>query len=251
MHAMTEYFREPENLIRAGFALNAGKLVTQYLRMTTTLGPAQRYEATLTLCVLQALLTQCSELIKEMSEDQNTEWMQDVTDVPTRWGLRRGFVKVDTFLEPLTYKRFLNSLRNACSHPTGSSSVTFPQSTGYSTIPGRSGQIETFEFCDSPNVIGGRIDDRFLSNARQKVDRKCAELTNAWRKLHSNSCPPFEVVKQGNKFQIYKDNQPFLQVFKAEIGLPDLIKIVSFVANYLAQPTQDFWDGSTVSQLIA
>ena len=248
---MTEYFRDPENRIRADFALRAGRLLSQYLNLSASLAPTQRYEATLTICVLQAVLTQCTELIKEMSADDKSEWKQTVTDVPTRWGLRRGFVKEDTSPEPLTYERFLTSLRNACSHPTGALRSSFTASTGYTTIPGPTGLVEAFEFVDSPCVKLGKVVSPFFSQKREKVERQCQQLAAEWNAFQPKSEVFFEVVQHGYGYQVFKDGQPFVRLLRVKIGLTELAGIAGYVANYLAQPTQEFWDGKTVSQLVA
>lgn len=248
---MTEYYRDPENRIRADFALRAGRLLSQYLSVSGSFAPSQRYEATLTICVLQALLTQCTELIKEMSAEDRSEWRQTVTDVPTRWGLRRGFVKEDTWPEPLTYERFLTSLRNACSHPTGASQTSFPASTGYTTIPGPTGKVEAFEFVDSPSVQKGTIQRPFISKNKEDVEIQCQKSTADWNKHNPHSEAFFEVVRVRDRYQLFKEGQPYIRLLRVKIGLTELTGIVSFVANYLAQPTQEFWDGKTVSPLVA
>jgi hypothetical protein len=186
-----------------------------------------------------------------MSEDERSEWKQTVTDVPTRWGLRKGFVKEDTWAEPLTYQRFLTSLRNACSHPTGALRSSFPVSTGYTTIPGPTGQVEAFEFIDSPCVKIGKVVSPFFSPQRERVERQCLQLATEWNAFHPESEVFFEAVQQGYGYQVFKDGQPFVRLLRVKISLTELAGIVSFVANYLAQPTQEFWDGKTLSPLVA
>lgn len=248
---MTEYFRDPENRIRAGFALHAGNLFLQYQRLSAPIQPSQRYEATLTICILQALLTQCAELIKQMSENARSEWNQVVTDVPTRWGLRRGFVKEDTNLEALTYRRFLDSLRNACSHPTDLGATAALRSTGYSTIPGSSGLIEAFEFIDSPSVQDGQLKRQFKSPSRREVERQVDKLNESWRKVGQKAEPPFHVEQVGKEYQVYKSGNEYFRLFRAVIPLSDLAEAVKFLSNYLAQPSQDYWDGKTIKELVA
>jgi len=50
--------------VQAGHAGNAGKLLKQYLQFAAAQPEPDRYEATLTICTLHWLLTQCAELLK-------------------------------------------------------------------------------------------------------------------------------------------------------------------------------------------
>ena len=61
-----QYFQEGKNQIRAGLALNAGKLLVQYDKFCQNLPLEERYDATLTICVLQALLTNRWQLVDAM-----------------------------------------------------------------------------------------------------------------------------------------------------------------------------------------
>ena len=63
---LMEYSRDEKNRIRAGFALNAGRLLEQYSRLSAGVRASERYDATLTICILQSLLTNCWELLKAM-----------------------------------------------------------------------------------------------------------------------------------------------------------------------------------------
>ncbi len=92
-----EYFREPGNLIQAGFALHAGKLMTHYGSLTATLRSQEKYDATLAVCVLQSLLTTCTELLSDMRAHQKPFFHELITDIPHRWGLTRSFITRNTF----------------------------------------------------------------------------------------------------------------------------------------------------------
>jgi len=76
-----EYFRQPGNLIQAGFALHAGRLLAQYCSLTTTLRPQAKYDATLVICVLQSLLTNCTELLSDMRAHQKSFFGEIITDI--------------------------------------------------------------------------------------------------------------------------------------------------------------------------
>lgn len=240
-----EYFREPNNKIQAGFALNAGKLLIQYQQMVESFPQESRYDATLAICVLQSLLTNCSELLDSMKEQLKQIWMEQLPDIPFRWGLKRGFVTLNTFPAPLTYERFIEHLRNALSHPTTPDKKPKLPSTGYTTILGSSGIIEAFRFTDSPWVSRGEDFAPYVSKNSTKVaeslkrfNRKYDCLVEA--SLNSRGC-----------YQAMHDGQPYRPIFIADIPLDSLVRIALELSNYLAQPTQEHWDGRIVHQLVA
>ncbi|NDD12076.1 MAG: hypothetical protein EB072_05360 [Betaproteobacteria bacterium] len=124
-------------------------------------------------------------------------------------------------------------------------------STGYSTIPGPTGLVEAFEFVDSPSVQNGRLRKQFRSNVRQVVQNTVTTLNNAWMEENQTSEEPFHVVRIGEEYQVYKNDNEYVRLFRAIIPLSDLTETVKFLANYLAQPSQHAWDGKTIKQLVA
>jgi len=63
---MTEYHRTGPGKIRADLALRVEKLLSQYGNLTRHLGEEEKYDATLLICALQTLLTNCYELLEAM-----------------------------------------------------------------------------------------------------------------------------------------------------------------------------------------
>lgn len=240
-----EYFREPNNTIQAGFALNAGKLLIQYQKIADSLPLESRYDATLIVCVLQSLLTNCSELIDSMKRHLRQVWMEPLPDIPYQWGLRRGFVKKDTFPPPLTYERFIKHLRNSLSHPTIPEKEQILPSTGYTTIPGSSGIIEAFQFTDSPWVDRGKDFSRYVSSDLHKVKESL-------RRFKRSDDFHLDITCNDNKnYYITYNNAHYRPIFIAEIPLDALFRISLELSNYLAQPTQKHWNGKSVHQLVA
>jgi len=240
-----EYYRQPNNRIQAGFALNAGKLLVQYQTMMAPLPAASRYEATLVICVFQSLLTNCSELLASMKKGDKASWNEPLPDISSKWGLQRKFVTRDNFPAPLTYKRFISHLRNAVSHPTTPSKEPQLPSTGYTTIPGSSGMIETFRFTESPWVYRGE-DFRSYVNKKETTVKRSLDRFNKEYGCHLECSRNSEGL-----YRAMQDGQPYRPIFIAEIPLAGLMNIALELANYLAQPTQENWDGRTVRQLVA
>src|SRR5471032_997178 len=144
-----EYFRDPKNQIQADIAYRLGMIANQY---RTSRSPAEEdFSVTLDVCILQNLLTTCTELLKSMSrkEEQVKYLTADIEKAPV-WGLRPNMIE-NTFRGQLTSEVVFRRLRNALSHPTALDlNGRFP-SSGYTTIPDVSGTIRRYCFVNSPD----------------------------------------------------------------------------------------------------
>ncbi len=250
---MSEYSR-PNDKIQAGFALHIGKLLTQYRNLTSNLLPSEKYDATLTVCALQALLTNCTELMASMKKKEKKEncqfWHEPITHIPRHWGIRTSFVKDTCLDEQLTYDIFITHLRNALSHPTAPDKDPHYPSTGYTTIPDDTGIITRFRFIDSPWVDRGKLLYRYSSKIEENVKRSLHSYRHA-----NQRCRPqanhLEIRKDANEYKIYQGDQIYIPVFIAELPLSALTDMAIELANHIAQPVQDNWDGVTIRQLVA
>jgi hypothetical protein len=240
-----EYFREQNNTIQADFALRAGKLLKQYSILTTQVPPKDKYDATLAICVIQSLLTICSELLSAMKYSKKVDWSKAVTDVPRWWGVKRSFIKKNTFPTDCTYEDFIEHLRNALCHPTSSDREPKYLATGYTTLLDGSGFVTGFSFTDSPWVSKGSIHSRASSHTLEKVEK----TVTIFKDKHGSIELDIERDQHG-RYQIFCNNEIYLPVFVAEIALPDLLNLAIELANHLAQPTQKKWDGVTINRLI-
>jgi len=241
-----EYFRQPGNLIQSGFALHAGRLLAQYCSLTAGLRSQEKYDATLVVCVLQSLLTNCTELLSAMRASQKPFFSEVITDVPHRWGLTRSFITHDTFPTDVTLERVLEHMRNALSHPTVSEGTQYA-STGYTTSNDASGIVSAFRFTDSPWVNKGSIHWGASSKIEEKV-QKTVQIFEKRYKLQE-----FLAVRRApdGTFGIAHNGTTFLPVFVIQLPLPALIDLTKCLANYLAQPTNVQWDGKSLHQLVA
>lgn len=212
---------------------------------------AEKYDATLTLCILQSLLTNCHELVEAMRESQKEFWSKPVHEVPIKLGIKRSYVKDNTFSSDpseFTYFEFIGHLRNAVSHPTSSEKKPYLPSTGYTTIPDHKDTISLFRFIDSPWVIRGK------RRKGQGSDRTKLEAIAKDFKEEYKNCGELGLREiSTGRFEIFRghEDETFLPVFEAEIPLNDLKKLAEELANYLAQPTQDDWDGKSIKRLVA
>lgn len=244
---MGEYFREPNNRIQAGFALHTGNLLAQYRNLTADLLPTQKYEATLAICALQALLTNCTELMNSMKRHQHGFWTDPVPDIGQGyWGISRTFVATNTFPDELTYDRFITHLRNALSHPTSPDKAPQHPTTGYTTLPDGLGVITQFCFTDSPWVDRGCIHSRASSSNEENVKNTLASFQR-----NNQRANELEIKVIQGKYQVYQGNQIYLPVFVAKLPLSALTDLAIELANHLSQPVVESWDGRTIQRLVA
>lgn len=244
---MSEYFRERNNRIQAGFALRTGKLLAQYRYLTGSLLPTEKYEATLAICAFQALLTNCYELICAMKHHQREFWSSSIPDIGIgHLGMRRSFVAMNTFPDALTYSEFVEHLRNALSHPTSPDRRPQHPTTGYTTTPDGSGVITQFRFTDSPWIDRGAIHSKALSNNEAIVKRTLESFQrNRAKAAH------LDVRNKLGKYQICDGDTLYLPVFIAELPLSALTDLAIELANHLSQPVDEKWDGRTIQRLVA
>jgi hypothetical protein len=241
-----EYFRDENNRIQAGFALNAGKLLVQYNKFSESLSTNEQYDATLSICILQSLLTICSELIAAMRKHDREIWEKVVHDVPIEFGLSRSFVKTNTFSLVLKYREFIEHVRNALSHPTYPEKPPNYPSTGYTTLPDAFGLISHFLFIDSPWVARGKL----LSKASSQDEKKVREFADEFKKKN-RECGTLEVRKTPEgKYQIFRGDELYIPIFEAQFPVASLKTLAEELANYIAQPTQADWDGNTIVRLV-
>lgn len=206
-----DYQRE-QNLVRAGFALHAWRLLKQYETLTKNLSPSQRYEATLTVCVLQSLVTNCWELYKYLG--RKGPQVLDAVDSFVASILEDPEVQVtNTFRGgDLDGKTVLVHVRNALSHPR--MKETEPPTTGYTTVGNGSGLVARIRFVDSPDLNS-------KGNLRQDA-----------------------IARTGGDPQL-------AEIFTIELPLGHVTRLAEEVALVLAQPVMDNWDRAELVQLPA
>lgn len=149
-----------DGLAMSGFALNAEQLLEQYAKLTRKCDPADRYEATLTLSVLQFLLTSCWELYKHLNDKRAARELASLRDYIGAMLLEDDVAVTKDLPKPSSRdpKAIIMHLRNALSHPVPS--IVDHPVTGYSTKEDGSGIIRRIVFVDSPNVTSkGEVKD--------------------------------------------------------------------------------------------
>jgi hypothetical protein len=175
------YYPRERDLIRAGLALHAGRLLDQYKRLTQGPDPSDRYEATLTLCVLQTLLTHCWELYMYLGKT-----------APEIFGTLDPYVNSllcwpearlrDTF-STATTKDVIWHLRNALNHPRVQSNTELA-TTGYTTIEDGSEFVARLRFTHSPDVTSkGKPTVKFIRTGKSAEHVRVFEIDLALGQL--------------------------------------------------------------------
>ena len=224
-----EYARTASGQIQADFARRAGQLLLQYERLSRALPAKDRYESTLTLALLQSMLTICWELLKDSQSSRRTSVSALFGLAPEcvvqSWPAARG----------LTYREVFECLRNSLSHPGVQQQAVYPV-TGYTTMESGSGQIEQFEFVWSPwvNGTGSDLLSRYAPrDASDSVRVQLLTTATHWASNHGvdglavqpNAAGLWRVAYQG---------QPFVPVLKLRLDVRQLRTLALTLSDQLA-----------------
>jgi hypothetical protein len=238
---VTNYPRLPNDHIHAGLALHAGLLLDQYEGLTRRLSSKHKYEATLTIAVLQMLLTNFTELLERLRDELGL-LSTPIGDAPV-WGLERAFVQQNTFPEPLTLSLVVRNLRNALSHPTSSEKTEWPD-TGY-TSPRDPALVDAFRFTHSPWVENG-VAPTFPN---MKVLRRKIDGLERWDAQYDASFQLSDGLKADGRYVVTRDGEPYAPIFTIEIPLKELKIFTKELATFIAQPVDEEWIGAKMQTL--
>lgn len=239
-----EYERTPDGQMQADFARRIGRVAEQYERFCKDQPPEERYEATMSLALLQALLTNCAELLKHKPERTNPA-LKDVANRnldqdPTLLGFQRSSViRCWPTTRPLKYRELLECMRNAMSHPCAQTLEGLPQ-TGYTSWQSDSGVIEGFTFTQSPwvNSSGRALKPMFLAKEGNAAEE--AKLRKVMDDFVKNYAVPDLSIRndsEGN-LRIYYYDQPFMPVLQLKLDVPQLRMLTMSLSEYLAEPLE-------------
>ena len=231
------YHQQNGHRIEADLALRIGKIARQYDAIV--LPVEQKFTDTLHLCLLQNLLTNCHELLKAMDREEGESLgLRAPLSAKSDWGLDSVEITTWDFAEEQDLATFLQHLRNAMSHPTGTNPKAKFPSTGYNSLPNESGMIQAIAFCDSPDIRNNR--PKTFPN--KDLAEKCFQS-----RLPSVSIE----LDRRNQYGLFCKGEPYARVFLAVLTTDQLRSLVLGLANLLAQPTRENWDGKHVIDLIA
>lgn len=178
-----EYFRTEDGQIQADLARRLGIMLKQYHSQIIS---SEKYEVSLSLSILQTLLTNCVELLNNLQtrDKQNNPFYNHPID-PTLWGFDESNIIVNTFNEPqLTAEKIIRHIRNALSHPMKIQLTSTIKTTGYIT-KGDTSSIEKILFISSPDLNGRGNSKKFKSQEQTAYNSTYPKVAVQW--LNCNS----------------------------------------------------------------
>jgi len=237
-----EYFRDPKNQIYADLAYRMGKIVIEYEKISVV---EEKYEATLYIAVLQNLMTNCNEHVRQMTSSNRNDSIFKKDIEFARWGLKKNCWLKNTFNEELNLQNFIARMRNSISHPTILNILSEYPSTGFTTLSDNSGVINKFRFINSPDTTKNRIKS-FQSPEliTEYIKRNIAEFPKDITFTAKENT--YE-----SKYFLTLHSQDFARISIIDLSVVELGSFVKNLANYLAQPIQKNWDGVSIKELLA
>lgn len=243
---MTAFKRKPGDSIQAGLAFNALRLLRHYDDLTAGLLPDEKYEATLSLSVLQMLLTNMADLHERLSEVQAELVSTRLEELPGAWHLTPKSVK-NTFPGPVLLRGVVKHLRDAVSHPTAPRKGG-SLGTGYTSpddVDGL-GLVESFRFVHSPWVQGKEV-NRYADSG------DAARVIDRFQSWIPKNGPAFELSveqDQDGKYVVTHEGKPYVPKFEMEISVTDLTGFTKELANFIGQPIIPEWNGGPIRRLM-
>lgn len=223
-----EYKRDGNNQIQADLAGRIGKIAEQYEQLTPCLEEKDRFDATLHICLLQTLLTSCTELIKSKTDK---EFEKEIT--PLLKEIKYEIIK-NSFVSRVTNKALLFHIRDALSHPvvTQVSTESLYQITGYTTEKDEnSDQIVAFIFTDSPDI-------KKADSIKTYPSEEVADYFFCHSKGFAKGVKPHPVGEKN--FQLYRfeaDNplEPYVRIFQVKIDVENIKLLVTKLSEFLSK----------------
>lgn len=230
-----------DGLIQASLAERIGLLLKQYDDYKPE-GSSEKYDATLTLVLAQALLTSCHESLKRDDIPALTNLKtKHLTDVPRLCGLEWRMVKsfypgqeLPTFFDLVTH------LRDAVSHPLFPRAGVTIKETGFMAIKGNDGQVKTFTFIHSPdirskegavtylNIIMKHRDDD-PEKLKRRIETQRGKL-NLPKKVQSR----LTQVDLIDRIELHFDGQLLMRVFEMDVPVESLKIFVRELSTILS-----------------
>lgn len=242
-----EYERTDDSQIQADFAGRVGHILMQYERFKPALPLSEQYEATLSIALLQTLLTQCQELLKNHRSSKNApQGLEGLVAMANR-----GFdepppllgLTNDCILErwpsekPVKYRDLIECIRNALSHPLPQNKEQHPR-TGYTTIKGASDLIEAFIFTQSPWVgPSGSLLPQYRpgKSEKKKFEDASIKISNWSRNFGVENV----VLSETNDGYLpMRNGVSFVPVMRVRLDVAQLRLFVLALSDYLSEPLQ-------------
>ena len=250
-----EYIETEDGQIQADFAHRVGQVLWQYESHTQHLDSEERFEATLTLCLLQSLMANCLELIRSQSKIPESSWSilasRYISDDPTLLGLEQSCIRIQwPSVRSLQYREIIECVRHALSHPLPQRQTTLPM-TGYTTWKSASGVIEGFRFSHAPwvNKTGSDLAPKFKPSSNKQSEVEILGSTaQEWTRNHGTQGLEVRHVK-GGRCQVFLGENPFIPVLKLDISTAQLRTLTLNLSERLSEPLSQVRRSARLSEI--
>jgi len=229
-----EYFKTEDGQIQADLARRLGIVLKQY---HIQLISSEKYEVSLSLSILQTLLTNCVELLNNLkTRDEQSNPLYQFPIDPTKWGFDENNIIVNTFYQPyLTTEKVVRHIRNSLSHPTKIQLTSKEKTTGYIT-KSDTPSIEKVLFISSPDLNGKGNSKKYKS--KQQAEEKI--------RIDGNFPTDVQVYQtENNDFAFQQQGKPFHRIFEIVLSPENLLTLTYSLASYLSHPLLKTWDSNT------
>jgi len=234
---MTEYIETTDGQIHADFARRAGRILLQYERLARSLAPNERFEATLAISLLQALLTSFVELSRSNARKREFDELLalPIDATPPRIGLNPTTIRWSwSHRGSLTYRQVIEAIRNSLSHPAPQRLNQRFKTTGYTARATADGDIDGYCFVQSPWVArdGKGYSPKFSPLANR--ERECDSMREALKEwsLKNGVCVTAE--QQGSRLQPVLDGYVFAPQVEVQLSTSELRTFTLAMADLIA-----------------
>jgi hypothetical protein len=241
-----EYERTEDGQIQADFAARVGQVLLQYDHLKEKLAVEQQFEATLTICLLQSMLTQCQQLLDRLHYPDRAPYgldelvemaNRDLGESPPLLGLSKDCIQeIWPSSKGIKYRDLIEYIRNALSHPLPQTDMGFAR-TGFITQRSDSGAINYFIFTASPWVDHkGNLESKWKAKSiNPKNIQSLQDRLDGWVGKHG--VVGVELKKQSDGWvlpTLY--GQLFVPVIRIQLDVFQLRTFLLALSDYLSAP---------------
>ena len=243
-----EYERTEDGQIQADFALRAGQLLVQYDHLRHQLPSEQQFEATLTIALLQSMLTMCHELLRNRHPRNPSKSLEELLSMakrtldaePTLLGLTKECVLERwPSARGVTYRDVVECIRNALSHPLPQQPGSLPR-TGFTTELSGSGQVTAYVFTQSEWVesSGSRLKSVYVPKAGKDVGLEAMKKkVDLW--ASNNRVDGIDFVLENGFWKVVLNGTQFIPVCRIRLDVAQLRIFTTGLSDYLSEPARE------------
>jgi hypothetical protein len=242
-----EYERTEDGQIQAAFAQRAGQLLVQYDHLRKQLPPDQQFEATLSISLLQSMLTMCHELLKKRDPGKPSNSLGELLSManrtlaaePTLLGLTNECVLERWPSERgITYRHVVECIRNALCHPLPQQPGIFAR-TGFTSELSGSGQVTAYVFTQSEWVdsSGTRLKPVYVSKSGNEDSLvMMKKKVKSW--ASNNHVIGLDYAVENGFWTVVRNGVRFIPVCRIRLNVAQLRTFTAGISDYLSEPVR-------------